>query len=79
MVPSATRKLAPGDISEVLPTGNAALIVHVDYRSAGDEKGIEDAKKFIGSRIADYHSYLTFMGWLAERRQAAGLKDEPEK
>jgi parvulin-like peptidyl-prolyl isomerase len=78
LVQEAARKLAPGEISDVVPTPEAVLIVHVDQRPVVDEKGIEDAKKEISSRIDQMHKFVTFAAWLAERRQAAGLKDSPE-
>lgn len=79
LVQEAARKLAPGEISDVISTPEAALIVHVDQRPAVDEKGIEEAKKEISSRIEQMHKFVTFAAWLAERRQVAGLKESIER
>lgn len=74
VVRSASVKLAPGEISDVVPTEGAALIVHVDQRPVVDEKGMEEAT----ARIADYlqssRQMMAFQAWLGDRRIAAGLK-----
>jgi peptidyl-prolyl cis-trans isomerase D len=77
IIPNQARKLAPGDISEVIATPGAALIVHVDQRPAVDEKGMEEAKSQIVAGLESSRMGMAFAAWLAERRQAAGLKDNP--
>ena len=74
LVPSVTQKLAPGEISEVIPSPEGALIVHVDHRPAVDEKGMAEAGKEIADRIEQMHRAVVFAAWIEERRQAAGLK-----
>lgn len=73
-VQSAARKLAPGEISEVIPTAGAALIVHVDQRPAVDEKGMAEATATIAEGIQYSRQSVAFAAWLADRREAAGLK-----
>jgi peptidyl-prolyl cis-trans isomerase D len=74
IVPAAG-KLAPGQLSEVLmaPGNNAALIVHVDYRSAVDDKEIADARAATLQRIQSGARFMVFPNWLVERSRAAGL------
>jgi peptidyl-prolyl cis-trans isomerase D len=74
IVQSAAGKLAPGEVSEVVPTAGAALIVHVDQRPAVDEKGMEEATAHIGEKLQFYRQMTAFQAWLADRREAAGLK-----
>ncbi len=74
VVQSASAKLAPGDISDVVPTSGAALIVHVDQRPAVDEKGMEEATARIAEYIQSSRQMMAFQAWLADRRVAAGLK-----
>jgi hypothetical protein len=78
VVPNAARKLAPGEISEVIIDKGAALIVHVDQRPVVDEKGMEEAKSQITAGLEGARMGIAFEAWLAERRAAAGLKDEQE-
>ncbi len=72
-VTEATRKLAPGDLSEVIRTEKGGIIVHLDQRPAVDEKGIADAKASATEEIRRKREYFLFNGWLTERRAAAGL------
>lgn len=74
IVQPAASKLAPGEISYVVPTAGAALIVHVDQRPAADEKGMEEATAQITQRIQGVREMMAFQAWLADRREAAGLK-----
>jgi parvulin-like peptidyl-prolyl isomerase len=69
----AVSKLAPGQISEVLVTPTAALIAHVDYRSAVEEKEIVDARPAMLQRMQAGSRYMLFPNWLAERSKAAGI------
>ena len=71
---TAARKLAPGEVSEVIPTAGAALIVHVDQRPAVDEKGMAEATANIAEGIQYSRQIVAFAAWLADRREAAGLK-----
>lgn len=70
----AARKLAPGEISEVIPTAGAALIIHVDQRPAVDEKGMTEATANIAEGIQYSRQIMAFAAWLSDRREAAGLK-----
>ena len=74
IIQSAARKVAPGDVSDVIPTSGAALIVHVDQRPAVDEKGMAEATAGIGAQIQSSRQMMAFEAWLADRRDAAGLK-----
>jgi len=74
IVPGTARKLTPGEISEVIPTAGAALIVHVDQRPAVDERGMEEATANIAAGIQSSRQMMAFEAWLADRREAAGLK-----
>lgn len=75
----ASTRLAPGDISEVIPGAGAALIVHVDQRPAVDEKGMEEAKALISREIQEERQMEAFQAWLADRRQAADIKVPKER
>ena len=77
-VQAAARKLAPGEISEPIPTAGSALIVHVDQRPAVDEKGMEEASANIARNIASQREMMAVMGWLADRRKALGFKGPGE-
>ena len=74
IIQSAARKLAPGEVSEVIPTAGAALIVHVDQRPAVDEKGMAEATAGIAENLQSSRQMVAFVSWLADRREAAGLK-----
>ena len=74
IIQSAARKLAPGEVSEVVPTSGAALLVHVDQRPAVDEKGMAEATANIAANIQSSRQMMAFEAWLADRREAAGLK-----
>ena len=74
VVQPAAGKLAPGDVSQVVPTAGAALIVHVDQRPAVDEKGMSEATAQISGDIQQMREMMAFQAWLADRREAAGLK-----
>lgn len=78
IVQPAARKLAPGEISDVVVANGAALIVHVDQRPAVDEKGMDEARERIAKMIEGRRMGEAFEAWLAERRQAAGLKESKE-
>ena len=71
----AARKLAPGELSDVIVANGAALLVHVDQRPAVDEKGMDEARERIAKMIEGRRMGEAFEAWLAERRQAAGLKE----
>jgi parvulin-like peptidyl-prolyl isomerase len=75
VIKPAAAKLAPGQISEVLTaqTNSTALIVHVDYRSAVEDKEIEEAKAATEQQLQARSRYMLFQTWLAERGRAAGL------
>jgi peptidyl-prolyl cis-trans isomerase D len=82
VVSTAAAKLAPGEISEVVSssTNNAALIVHVDYRSEVPDKEIADARPAMARQIEDGMPpfrpgmrTIVFQNWLVERAEAAGL------
>ena len=75
VIPAAARKLAPGEISGAIVANGAVLVVHVDQRPAVDEKGMDEAKDRITKMIEGRRMGETFEAWLAERRQAAGLKE----
>ena len=79
IIPAYARKLAPGEISEVIATPGAAIIVHVDQRPAVDEKGIEAAKTRIAAGIEARRMGPAFTAWLADRRRAAGLKEMSQR
>ena len=79
VVMSAAAKLAPGEISQVIPAGGAALIVHVDQRPAVDEKDMKDATAQIAQRITEQRQVTAFHAWLADRREAAGLLPRKER
>jgi hypothetical protein len=74
IVQTTAGKLAPGEISEVVPTLAAALIVHVDQRPAVDEKGMEEATARLAEQLQSYRQMTAFQAWLADRREAAGIK-----
>lgn len=74
LVQSAAGKLAPGEISEVIVAPGNALIVHVDQRPAVDEKGMEEARARIASGLVSSREAMALQAWLADRREAAGLK-----
>ena len=72
-VMTAAGKLAPGEISAVIPAEGAALIVHVDQRPAVDEVGMKEATDEITQRLVGRRQMMAFHAWLADRREAAGL------
>lgn len=72
-VMTAAGKLAPGEISAVIPAAGAALIVHVDQRPAVDEVGMKEATDEITQRIVGRRQMMAFHAWIADRREAAGL------
>ena len=74
IIQNTARKLAPGELSDVVPTEGAALIVHVDQRPAVDEKGMAEATANIAASIQSSRQMMAFEAWLADRREAAGLK-----
>jgi len=74
LVQSVAGKLAPGEISEVIVAPGNALIIHVDQRPAVDEKGMEEARARIASGLESSRGAMAFQAWLADRREAAGVK-----
>ena len=74
IIQAAAGKLAPGEVGQVIPTQGAALIVHVDQRPAVDEKGMAEETAQITQRIQGERQMMAFQAWLADRREAAGLK-----
>jgi hypothetical protein len=74
-IQTAAGKLAPGEISEVIVANDAALVVHLDQRPTVDEKGMDEARERIAKMIEGRRMGEAFTAWLAERRQAAGLKE----
>jgi peptidyl-prolyl cis-trans isomerase D len=74
VVRNAASRLAPGELSEVVPTAGASLIVHVDNRPAVDEKGMQEATASIAEELQGGRQMVAFQAWLADRREAAGLK-----
>jgi hypothetical protein len=79
IVQSAAAKLAPGEISDVVPTAGTALIVHVDQRPAVDEKGMDEATTRIAEYLQSSRQFTAFEAWLADRRVAAGLKPRTQR
>ena len=78
-VQAAAAKLAPGEISQVLPTAGAVLIVHVDQRPAVDEKDMQEATARIAAGIQSSRQVVAFQAWLLDQRAAAGLKPMKER
>jgi hypothetical protein len=76
IIQPAAGKLAPGEVGQVIPTAGAALIVHVDQRPAVDEKGMAEATAQIAQSIQMQRQMVAFRAWLADRREAAGLKPQ---
>ncbi len=74
IVQAAASKLAPGQVGEVVPSAGAALVVHVDQRPAVDEKGMAEETVQITQRMQSERQMVAFQAWLADRRDAAGLK-----
>jgi len=74
LVQSVAGKLEPGAISEVIVSPGNALIIHVDQRPAVDEKGMEEAGARIAAGIESSREEMAFQAWLADRRDAAGIK-----
>ena len=74
IVQAAAGKLAPGEVGQVVPTAGAALIVHVDQRPAVDEKGMAEETLQITQRLQSERQMVAFQAWLADCREAAGLK-----
>ncbi len=82
IVINAAAKLAPGEISPMIPGElgeGTALIVHVDQRPAVDEKDMKEATAQIAQRITEQRQVMAFYAWLADRREAAGLKPRKER
>ena len=79
IIQPAAGKLAPGAISDVVPTLGAALIVHVDQRPAVDEKGMEETTARIAADLQSSRQMVAFEAWLVDRREAAGLKPRKER
>ncbi|MEO6786113.1 MAG: peptidyl-prolyl cis-trans isomerase, partial [Chthoniobacteraceae bacterium] len=74
VVEAAAGKLAPGDVSHVVPTAGAALIVHLDQRPAVDEKDMQEATARIAEGIQSGRQMVAFQAWLMDQRTAAGIK-----
>ena len=74
IVMSAAAKLAPGEISPVIPGVGTVLIVHVDQRPSVDEKDMTAATEQIAQQITEQRQMMAFYAWLADRREAAGLR-----
>jgi len=79
IVMSAAAKLAPGEISPVVPGAGTALIVHVDQRPAVDEKDMKGASEQIAQNITARRQMMAFHAWLADRREAAGILPRKER
>ncbi len=74
IVMPAAGKLAPGEVGQVVPSAGAALVVHVDQRPAVDEKGMAEETAQIAEQLQSQRQMVAFQAWLADRREAAGLK-----
>ncbi len=72
-VAQAAAKLAPGDVSEFVPTQDGGLIVHVDQRPVVDEKSLAAEQTATMAMLENRRSQAIFREWLKERRHAAGL------
>jgi hypothetical protein len=77
LIQSAAAKLAPGEISEVIVGPGNAIVIHVDQRPVVDEKGMEEARARIAEGIVSSRKEMAFQAWLADRREAAGIKMAP--
>jgi hypothetical protein len=70
----ATRKLAPGQLSEPIAADDATIIVHLDQRTAGDEKTLTPDKLEQSAQMLEGRMrYEAFMDWMTERAAAAGV------
>jgi peptidyl-prolyl cis-trans isomerase D len=69
----AAAKLAPGEISEFVASGDGGLIVHVDQRPVVDEKSFEAEKAATLMANERFRASSAFREWLKERRRGAGL------
>ena len=74
-IQQAAAKLAPGEVSEFVPSTEGGLIVYVDSRPVFDETKPEVAteKAKLTDQMNNFRSRLIFREWLKERRHAAGL------
>ena len=74
-IQQAAAKLAPGEVSEFVPSTEGGLVVYVDSRPVFDETKPEvAAEKASAAKMMDnFRSRLIFREWLKERRHAAGL------
>lgn len=72
-IPAEARKLAPGEISDIVRTEKGAILIHLDQRPAVDEKGIEESRAGIASQIQMMREFAMVGAWLTERRAAAGV------
>ncbi len=87
-LPAAAAKLAPGELSGVIPANGDVVIVHVDQRPPVDEKDLGEEIKQVETDINDGQSIrfgsqkftikqgrrdVAFAAWLHERAAAAGV------
>jgi parvulin-like peptidyl-prolyl isomerase len=76
-IPPATRKLAPGQLSDPITVDDAAIVVHLDQRTAGDEKSITAVALNQSAQMLERQMRgAAFQDWLNERSNSAGVNSQ---
>lgn len=71
---TAASKLAPGQLSDVLPLADGSAIAHLDQRTAGEEKELDKPLLDRAARgIESQLHYYAFVEWISSRARAAGV------
>ena len=66
--------LADGELSELLPTANGALLVFLEKRDPIDEAQFQKDEAAQIAAIRERKSFITFMAWLQTRMQYANVQ-----
>jgi parvulin-like peptidyl-prolyl isomerase len=74
MIKSSVAELNPGEVSEVIPTENGAVIAVLESREQPAPAIYEAGKQMFQARFLQGKQELAFYEWLRERRREAGVQ-----
>ena len=78
MIKGAVSELAPGEVSEFIPTASGGVVAVVEKRDKPEAAVYEAGKASFEARILDNRRDAALQDWLRERRREAGVRDKVE-
>lgn len=79
MIKSSVAELAPGEVSEFIPTPAGGVVAVLEKRDSPDPAAAEKTRASFNTRYLESKREVAFYEWLRERRREAGVKPPKEE